>query len=48
MAYGAASKPDEGYAKRISVLINPEGKVAKIYSKVDVKNHPDQVLQDIP
>ena len=48
VAYGAADGPGAGNAKRISVLIGPDGKVRRVYPKVDVKAHPDQVLADIP
>ena len=48
VAYGAAGDAGAGNAKRISVLVDPHGKVARVYAKVDVKAHPDQVLADIP
>ncbi len=48
MAYGAADSPQASNAKRISILISPDGKVQKLYPKIDVKAHPDQVLADIP
>ncbi len=47
MAYGAAENPQASNAKRISVLIDPEGRVRKLYPKIDVKAHPDQVLADL-
>jgi peroxiredoxin Q/BCP len=48
MAYGAADAPDAGYAKRISYLIDPQGKIAKVYAVVKPAEHPDQVLADLP
>jgi thioredoxin-dependent peroxiredoxin len=33
---------------RNSFLIDPEGKIAKIYLKVKPETHPEQILQDIP
>jgi len=48
VAYGAAADAGAGNARRISVLVGPDGKVARVYAKVDVKAHPDQVLADIP
>jgi len=33
--------------KGISYLIDPEGNVAEIYSKVDPELHADQVLEDV-
>jgi peroxiredoxin Q/BCP len=32
---------------RMSFLINPQGRIEKIYSKVDVKTHAAEVLRDI-
>ncbi len=34
-------------AKRMSFLINPDGKIAKVYPKVDPKEHVDEILQDL-
>jgi peroxiredoxin Q/BCP len=44
---GACNAPSDGYAKRMSVLIDPEGRIARIYPKVDPATHPQQVLQDL-
>ncbi len=33
--------------KRISFLINPQGKVAKVYEKVNPATHAEEVLKDI-
>lgn len=33
--------------KRISFLIRPDGRIAKIYDKVKPRSHPDEVLRDI-
>lgn len=44
-AYNAARM--FGPAKRISYLIDPEGKIAKAWSKVNVRTHPDAVLAAI-
>ena len=35
------------FPKRVSFLISPEGKIAKIYEKVDVSKHANQILSDI-
>lgn len=48
MAYGAATTPDQGYPARISYLIDPEGKIAKVYETVVPADHPSQVLNDLP
>ena len=47
MAYGAATSPDDGKASRISYLIGPDGKIAKVYGKVKPPEHPDEVLADL-
>lgn len=47
LAYGAADTPDAGYARRISYLIDPVGKVARVYDPVNPTSHPGQVLEDL-
>jgi peroxiredoxin len=47
VAYGAAAGTDAEKAARVSVLIGPDGKVARAYSKVTPAEHPDQVMADI-
>ena len=47
MAYGAAETAEDGHAKRISYLIDPEGKIAQVYGQVKPAEHPDQVLADL-
>ena len=32
---------------RVSYLINPEGKIAKVYDKVKPDEHADEVLVDV-
>ncbi len=32
---------------RVSYLINPEGKIAKVYDKVKPEEHADEVLKDV-
>lgn len=46
VAVGAAAKPDQWYAKRISYLVGPDGKVLVAYDDVDPKEHAGQVLGD--
>ncbi len=36
-----------GYAKRITVLVRPDGNVERIWEKVDVRTHPGEVLDAI-
>ena len=45
--YGACDDPEEGYAKRMSVLVDGDGFVAKVYEKVDPATHPGAVLEDL-
>ncbi len=45
--YGAAQSATEGYAKRISYLIGPDGRIEKAYPKVFPASHPDEVLADL-
>ena len=44
MSYGAAKKPRQWFARRISYLIDPEGRIARVYEKVRPGKHPDEVL----
>jgi peroxiredoxin Q/BCP len=34
-------------AQRITFIVNPEGRIAKIYTKVTPKDHPAEVLKDV-
>ena len=47
MAYGAAETADQERPTRMSVLIGPDGTVAKIYAKPDPESHPSEVLVDV-
>ena len=47
VAYGAADDAAARAARRVSVLIDPQGKVHKVWPKVDVKAHPNDVLEAI-
>ena len=44
MSYGAAKKPGQWFARRVSYLIDPEGRIARVYGKVRPGRHPDEVL----
>jgi peroxiredoxin Q/BCP len=48
VAYGAADDAAAKTARRISVLIDPQGKVHKVWPKVDTKAHPGEVLALLP
>ena len=47
LAYGAAEEATAQYAKRISYLIGPDGKVKKAYPKVNAAAHPEEILADL-
>jgi peroxiredoxin Q/BCP len=41
------ANPSGTAAQRITFIVNPEGKIAKIYTKVTPKEHPAEVLKDV-
>jgi peroxiredoxin Q/BCP len=47
LAYGACDDPKAGYAKRISYLIDENGKILKAYDNVSPRSHPAEVLADL-
>ena len=47
IAYGAAADASAGYPARITVVVAPDGTVAKVYPKVDARTHPQQILADL-
>ncbi len=47
MAYGACTDTKARYAKRVSILIDESGKVARYYDAVNPRDHPAQVLADL-
>ncbi len=47
LAYGAAADVTAQHAKRISYLIGPDGKVKKVYPKVNATTHPEEILADL-
>lgn len=44
MAYGACDKPDAGYAKRITYVIDEQGVIRHVLPKVDPSTHTAQIL----
>ena len=42
MAYGACNNPQARHAARISVLIDESGKIARIYTQVNPRDHAGQ------
>ena len=47
LAYGAADGADQEKARRLSVLVGPDGNVVKVYSTPDVEVHAREVLDDL-
>jgi peroxiredoxin Q/BCP len=47
MAYGACDSPSAEYARRISFLIDEQGKILRTYDPVRAAEHPGQVLADL-
>jgi thioredoxin-dependent peroxiredoxin len=47
IAYGACADNKARYASRISILIDEDGNIARIYDKVNPRDHPAQVLADV-
>jgi thioredoxin-dependent peroxiredoxin len=45
MAYGACETPQDRSARRISYVIGPDGTIRHAFPKVDVKTHPQQILE---
>ena len=49
-AYQAKRGPEEErntYARRLSYLIDPEGRIAKSYEVTDIPAHVDEVVSDL-
>ena len=44
MRYGAAENEDQQYPSRVSYLIDPEGRIARVYGKVVPAEHPEEVI----
>ena len=47
VAYGAAEDASAKSHKRISYIINPAGKIQKVYGTVSAAEHPEQVLKEL-
>jgi peroxiredoxin Q/BCP len=47
MAYGACENPKDEYAKRISYVIGPDGRILQAYPKVSPKSHPQEILASL-
>jgi peroxiredoxin Q/BCP len=47
LAYGACTDPKAKWPSRMSFLIDEHGKLARVYDKVDPRDHPARVLADL-
>ena len=47
LAYGACDDPKAQYPERVSVLIDEQGRVARLYQSVDPRDHAARVLADL-
>lgn len=47
LAFGACDRADAQHARRITVVIDADGRVARIYDKVDPSTHAEQILADL-
>jgi peroxiredoxin Q/BCP len=47
LAYGACTEAKAQYAERISFLIDEQGAIARVYDRVDPRDHPARVLAEI-
>jgi peroxiredoxin len=45
LAYGACKAATDGYAKRITYVIDENGKIAQVLPKVDPSTHTDEMLR---
>ena len=46
-AYGACADTSADYPSRITVMVDRDGEIARVYDDVDVNKHPEEVLQDV-
>ena len=47
LAWGAAQSTGQEKARRMSVLVGPDGNVVKLYPDPDVERHAGEVLDDL-
>ena len=47
LAYGACDTADAEYARRITYVIGPDGKIARTHPKVSAASHPKELLATI-
>ncbi len=47
MLYGACDDPKAEYARRISYLIDDQGRIEQVFPKVDARSHPAALLASL-
>ena len=47
VAYGAADDASAQHARRITYVIDPEGRIAKAIGQVSAREHPEQLLGEL-
>lgn len=47
LAYGACDSASDRSARRISYLIDKDGRIERAYDKVDARTHPQTVLAEL-
>ncbi len=47
VAYGACEDASAAFPQRITVVIDPAGKVQKVYPAVQPKKHAEEILADL-
>ena len=48
LAYGAADSPNASSARRVGVVIGPDGRIVEWLPKVDASSYPHDVLARLP
>jgi peroxiredoxin len=47
LAYGACDSKKARFAKRITYIIGPEGRIREAYPEVSPRTHPKEVLESV-
>ena len=47
VAFGAADDPKERSARRVSFMIDPQGRIEKVYDTVEPEGHPSEVIDSL-
>lgn len=47
MAYGACDSPTAQYARRITYVIGPDGRIVQAIDQVNAREHPEALLRTL-